>query len=91
VTPKTSLSVLRKVPFHEWSIEEVILWFNEIRLSDSYAETVRSKQLTGARLQLFHTVEDWRQIGIWKLGDCRKLLKASGQPPFDGVLPEYSQ
>jgi len=51
---------------------------------------VRSKQLTGVRLQLFHSVDDWRQIGIWKLGDCRKLLKATGQAPFDGVLPEYS-
>jgi hypothetical protein len=91
VLPRTALEILRKANFMEWSSEDVILWFAEIHLSDSYAELVRTKQLNGKRLSLFHSVEDWRQIGIWKLGDCRKLLKATGQSPFDGSHAEYSQ
>ena len=50
------------------------MWFNEIRLSDTYADVVRQKQLNGRRLGLFHTVDDWRQIGIWKLGDGTRSL-----------------
>lgn len=56
---------------------QVILWFGEIRLSDTYADLVRTKALTGKRLELFHTVDDWRHIGIWKLGDCARLASLS--------------
>ena len=67
------------------------MWFAELGLSDTYAELVRAKQLTGRRLAQFHSLDDWRQIGIWKVGDVRKLLKATAQPPFDGSLPGYGK
>eukprot|EP01128_Nolandella_sp_AFSM9_P002346 TRINITY_DN12712_c0_g1_i2.p1 TRINITY_DN12712_c0_g1~~TRINITY_DN12712_c0_g1_i2.p1 ORF type:complete len:246 (+),score=63.81 TRINITY_DN12712_c0_g1_i2:106-843(+) len=82
VVPLTRYQTLAVKNPQQWTIDDVALWFSELRLSDNYMMVVRNNNLVGERLMRLHTVNDWKTIGIWKYGDVRKILKATCQPPF---------
>jgi len=84
IVETTNFSLKQKqVPY--WTVEDVINWSTELRLSLNYSDTFRSARVDGAKLASLQTSDHWRDIGVTRFGDIRKLLKGIHAPPFDDI------
>eukprot|EP01002_Notosolenus_urceolatus_P014712 NODE_647_length_1882_cov_35.447354_g519_i0.p1 GENE.NODE_647_length_1882_cov_35.447354_g519_i0~~NODE_647_length_1882_cov_35.447354_g519_i0.p1 ORF type:complete len:588 (-),score=212.43 NODE_647_length_1882_cov_35.447354_g519_i0:119-1816(-) len=56
----------------EWSVEDVIAWFQRLNLSKDYSNLLRDNNIVGSVLPAMRD-RDWKELGIHSLGDRRQL------------------